>query len=58
MRFSHPICIFNLSETEEVEILQGMPVLYSFGFNKRKNVKNILENILSKYLKMVGFIYF
>lgn len=58
MRFLHPIFICNLSETKEVEILKGMFVLFSFGFNKTKNVKNILKNILSKYLKIVGFICF
>lgn len=35
-----------------------MLVLFSFGFNKTKNVKNILKNISLKYLKMMGFICF
>lgn len=49
MKFSHPIFIFNLSDSNEVKILKGMLVLFMFGFNETKNINNI---VAQHFLKM------
>lgn len=58
MRFSHPIFICNLSETKEVEILKGTLVLFSFGFNKTKNVKNIWKTFCQNIWRLWGLFVF
>lgn len=48
MKFLNPIFIFNLSNSKEVEILKGMLVLASFGFNKTKNINNTVAKLFLK----------
>lgn len=48
MKFLNPIFIFNLSDSKEVEILKGMLVLASFGFNKTKNINNTVAKLFLK----------
>lgn len=48
MKFSHPIFIFNPAHSKEVEILRGMLVLFSFGFNKTENANNTVAQLFLK----------
>lgn len=48
MKFFHPIFLFNLLDSKEVEILKGMLVFVSFGFSKTKNANNTVAKLFLK----------